>query len=72
MMTDKEFRALRTWELTVRRRFRPVGRKPSRRSAKHPSTGKVYKTSRVIPQVGLERVFNKPGWVRAEQQSRQR
>ena len=60
MMPQSEFNRLRAYELARRRQFRPAVQVTSRRSAKHNTTNKVYKDSRVIPQVGLERVFNLP------------
>jgi len=66
-MTTHEFTQLRRWELG-RQRFNSFRSSvTSRRSAKHPTVGKVYKDSRVTSEVGLERVFNKPGWVKAAQ-----
>lgn len=69
-MSHKEFTRLRTLQNSMRRAFKPSVRVQSRRSAKHPSVGKVYTNSRVIPQVNIERVFNKPGWVKQKQLDR--
>ena len=38
----------------------------SKRRSKHPSVGQVLKSSRVHEQVGLEVVFNKPGWIKQQ------
>lgn len=61
-MTHQEFTRLRTIQNSMKRAFRPAVRVFSRRSAKHPHVGKVLKNSRVIPQVGLEVVFNHISW----------
>ena len=63
-MTQHEFTLLRQSELARRkhRSFAFQGR--SRRSSKHPSVGQVYRDSRVVSEVGLEIVFNKPGWTK--------
>ena len=45
--------------------FKP--RVASRRSAKHPSVGKIYKNSRVVEGVGMDTLFTKPGWVKQAQ-----
>lgn len=61
-MTHNQYLRLVSIESSIRRRFRPVVKVASRRTSKHTSTNKVYKNSRVIPQVWVEKVFNHPSW----------
>ena len=62
MMSPQEFHRLLGFTKAAKNAFRPTRRVTSRRSAKHPSVGKVYKNSRVVPQVHLETIFNHPAW----------
>ena len=66
-MSTKELKRLRTFQNMTKRAFHPSVSVVSRRSSKHPSVGKVLSNSRVMPQVNMERVFNKPGWVKQSQ-----
>lgn len=61
-MSFIEYGRLRLIQSSLQRRFKPAVHITSRRSSKHNSTGKVFKTSRVLPQVSLEKVFNHPSW----------
>jgi hypothetical protein len=64
MMSPSEFQRLTRYEFAKKRAFRPSVRVTSRRSAKHNSVGKIFKESRVHPQVWIEKVFNKPNWTK--------
>ena len=65
-MTHTEFTRLRTLENMSRRQSSYSNRVPSRRSAKGKGKGfhTITKNSRVHYQVGLEVVFNTPGWTK--------
>lgn len=63
-MTNTQTNKLLQYVHASQRRFIPTSQPPSRRSArgKGTGTGQVLKGSRVVSEVGLERVFNHPSW----------
>lgn len=65
-MNQQEFTRLRTLELSLKRAFKPSVRVTSRRSSKHNSVGCILKSSKIHSQVGIERIFNKPGWTKTK------
>ena len=65
-MNQKEKHRLAGYEYAKRNAPHPARTVTSRRSAKHPTVGKVYKDSRIVEQVHLETVFNPPGWIRRQ------
>ena len=63
-MTTEEFTRLRTLQLSLQQGASHRAGICSKRAAKHPSVGRVYKDSRVVSETGLETQLNKPGYVK--------
>lgn len=65
-MSRNEFARLRTLENSIKLHRTHNRNIMSKRSAKGrgKGVGVVYKSTRVQYQVNVERVFNKPGWVK--------
>ncbi len=61
-MTAKQTRTLLAWQYAKTHAFHPAIRVTSRRSAKHPSVGKVYKNSRVVSEININYDYNKGNW----------
>ena len=61
-MTAKQTHTLLAWQYAKTHAFHPAIHVTSRRSAHHPSVGKVYKNSRVVSEVNINYDYNKGNW----------